>query len=216
MIPLVLLALTPPIQWQLPPEPPVAQPMTQKSGVLPSDELQALQYLTSPAGTPEPLPCEERWPFVRDAIHKKAVDLELMDPRETRYVLADRDEWQKDIDILRCRYETLKDAPTILDAKKLPDRRTVNDLIKFNREFKKHLEDRLLWEADRGDIIHATLKENEACYRAWDLARDAQCDFYYVTVRRLAMKKLRDLLPEQDKEIFHMPDYVPTWRFTRK
>ncbi|MBN9119836.1 MAG: hypothetical protein J0I06_11865 [Planctomycetes bacterium] len=67
----------------------------------------------------------------------------------------------------------------------------MNELIEFNCANRKH----------------------RRLYRQWDAVRDAQCDFYYVTVRRAALKKLRDEIGEDEFSTGHMPHYVPDWRF---
>ena len=181
-----------------------------------SDLLLAAALLTAPVGTPEQTPTEDRWAVVRDAIHKTAVDWELMDPRETRYLLATRDDFLPDLDLLRKRYAELADAPKLIECQRLPDRRVVNELIKFNRAYRKHLEERQVWESDRSDLLHAAMQETDRMYRQWDAIRDAQCDFYYVTVRRTALKKLREAIGTDAFATGQMPPYVPDWRFASK
>lgn len=216
MIGLILLALMAPAQWQAPEVMTPPRPVAETAPSLASDLNLALCYLTAPIGTPEAVPCEKRWVAVRDAIHQKAIDLEIMDPRETRYLLTIPADWSNDLEILRGRYADLKDAPRLNACHLLPPRHQVNELIKFNRAFRKHIEERMLWEQDRQDLFHEVLAETDAAYRAWDQARDAQCDFYYVTVRRLALKRLQCILPEEDKFTLTMPPYVPHWRFQSK
>lgn len=178
-----------------------------------SDLILAAALLTAPVGTPEQTPPEERWTAIRDAVHQTAVTWEIMDPRETRYVMATRDDFEPDLNLLRKRFAELADAPKLSECQRLPDRRTVNELIKFNRAFRKHLEERQVWETDRNDLFHVAIQETDRLYRQWDAIRDAQCDFYYVTVRRAALKKLRDALGAEAFTAGHMPPYVPEWRF---
>lgn len=178
-----------------------------------SDLILAAALLTAPVNTPEQTPDEDRWPAIRDAIHKTAVDWEIMDPRETRYVLATREDFEADLNLLRKRHGELADAPKLVDAQRLPERRTVNELIRFNRAFRKNLEERQAWEADRSDLFCTAIQETDRLYRHWDAVRDAQCDFYYVTVRRAALKKLRDGIGADAFAIGHMPHHVPDWRF---
>jgi hypothetical protein len=178
-----------------------------------SDLLLAAALLTAPVGTPEQTPTEELWPVVRDAVHKTAIEWELMDPRETRYVMATRDDFDADLNMLRKRYVDLAGAPKLSECQRLPDRRTVSELLKFNRAYRKHLEEREVWETDRSDVLFAAIQETDRLYRAWDAIRDAQCDFYYVTVRRTALKKLRDTIGAEAFSTGHMPPYVPDWRF---
>jgi hypothetical protein len=178
-----------------------------------TDLMLAATLLTAPVGTPEQTPPEDRWIIVRDAIHRTAVDWEIMDARETRYVLANREDFEPDLNLLRKRFTELADAPKLTDCQRLPDRRTVNELIKFNRDYRKNLEERQVWETDRSDILHTAIQETDRLYRQWDAVRDAQCDFYYVTVRRTALKKLRDAIGQDAFIAGHMPSYVPEWRF---
>ncbi len=178
-----------------------------------SDLILAATLLTAPVGTPEQTPPEDQWVAVRDAVHKLAVDWEIMDPRETRYVMATPEDFEADLNLLRTRYAELTDAPRLADCHRLPDRRTVNELIRFNRAYRKYLEDRQAWETDRADLFHTVIQETDRFYRQWDAIRDAQCDFYYVTVRRHALKKLRDAIGADAFLTGRMPNYVPDWRF---
>jgi len=178
-----------------------------------SDLFLAATLLAAPVGTPEQIPAEDRWPAIRDAIHKTAIEWEIMDARETRYILAAREDFNSDLNLLRNRYADLADAPRLAESHRLPDRHTINELIRFNRAYRKHLEGRLMWESDRADLLHNVMQETDRLYRQWDAIRDAQCDFYYVTVRRAAMKRLRDSIGTEAFNTGAMPPYVPDWRF---
>lgn len=181
-----------------------------------SDLILAAALLTAPVDTPEQTPMEDKWVAVRDAIHKVATDWEIMDPREARYLMATRDDFEPDLNLLRRRFAELADAPKLIECQRLPDRHTVNELIKFNREYRKHLEERLAWELDRADLFHNAIQETDRFYRQWDAIRDAQCEFYYVTVRRAALKKLRTGIGEEAFCTGRMPPYVPAWRFASR
>src|SRR5262245_3041527 len=126
-----------------------------------SDLLLAAALISAPVGTPEQTPPEDRWIIVRDSIHETAVDWELMDPRETRYLLATRDDFETDLNLLRKRHAELANAPRLEECRRLPDRRVVNELIKFNRAYRKHLEERSMWESDRSDVLHTAMMETD-------------------------------------------------------
>jgi hypothetical protein len=181
-----------------------------------SDLILAAALLTAPVDTPEQTPAEENWVAVRDAVHKIAVDWEIMDPREARYLLATRDDFEPDLNLLRKRFVELADAPKLAACNRLPDRHMVNELIKFNREYRKNLEERQAWELDRADILSNAICETDRLYRQWDAIRDAQCEFYYVTVRRAALKKLRDGIGEEAFSVGRLPPHVPAWRFASR
>lgn len=178
------------------------------------DLVLAATLLTAPPGTPEQAPAPEQWAAVQAAIHQTAVEWEILDARETRYVMARVEDFEADLELLRRRYAELRDAPKLADAARFPDRRTVNDLIRFNRAYRKHLETRQVWEADRADAIRAAVLETDRLYRVWDAVRDARCEFYYVTVRRQALKKLQETVGDDAYARGELPPYVPEWRFT--
>src|SRR5580704_18107741 len=119
----------------------------------PSDMILAVMLLSAPVGTPEHSPPPDRWPHVQAAIHQIAIDWEILDSRETRYVLAKPEDFQEDMDFLRKRRIDLEDAPKVLESDRLPTRQALNDCIRFNRAYRKHLETRLVWEADRANVI---------------------------------------------------------------
>lgn len=181
----------------------------------PSDLFLASVLLAAPMGTPEQVPPPERWASVQAALHQAAIELEILDRRETGYVLAKPEDYQDDLDFLRKRRAALADAPLLAESERLPDRRTIGEYIRFNRAFRKTLDTRLIWEADRADLIGEAIRETDRLYSTWDAIRDARCDFQYVTVRRLALKKLRDHIGEKAYEEGEMPPYVPDWRFVR-
>ncbi len=179
----------------------------------PSDLFLASMLLAAPVGTPEQTPPAERWSVMQAALQEIAIDLEILDPRESRYVLAKPEDFQEDIDFLRKRRVELADAPKVADAMRLPERRLMDDYIQFNRAYKKHLETRLIWEADRADMINEVVRETERLYKLWDATREAKCDFHYVTYRRLALKKLKDGMGTEAYTAGALPPYVPDWRF---
>ena len=177
------------------------------------DLILAAMLLTTPPGVAEPPPSEGQWPGVRDAVHTLAVKWEILDPRETRYVLTRPDDFSGDLNMLRRRYVELQDAPPVAEAKRFPDRAAVNELVRFNRSYLKHLQQRQLLELDRAEALRAVMWETDRLYQVWDAVRDARCEFYYVTVRRHALKKLKDLIGSEAYQTASLPPTVPTWRF---
>jgi hypothetical protein len=169
----------------------------------------AAALLCAPVDAPEPVPSEAAWPAVRDAVHALALEWQVMDPRETRYVFAHRADFAADLNLLRKRVAELADAPKLEACKWLPERRAVNELVRQNRDYRCELEARRPWELDRADLFHDALREVDRLYRPWDALRDAQCDFYYVTVRRTALKKVRDAIGADAFAAGRMPAAVP-------
>lgn len=173
----------------------------------------AFMLLTTPPGLQEAPPSEENWPALREALQKTAIDLEILDKRESAYLFAKRPEFSDDLNILRRRYVEFLDAPRVSESYRLPERNLVNDLIQFNRGYRKHLTDKQTLERDRAEQYDVAVMETDRLYKVWDCVRDARCDFYYVTVRRAALKKLRAAIGEEAFVMGYLPPNVPIWRY---
>jgi hypothetical protein len=178
-----------------------------------SECVMAMVLLVAPPGSPAPEITTEEFPALQAALHQCGVEWEILDPRETKYVLTRHEDFQSDLDLLRKRYQDLKDVPKIADAQRFPERAVVNEMLSFNRQFRKHLESTSLIESHRANYFGMAMRETDRLYQIWDSVRDARCDFYYVTVRRQAMKKLKCLVGGESYFAGDLPPYIPTWRF---
>ena len=178
-----------------------------------ADLLLAAVLLAIPPGTPATCPQPDDWPRLRDAVRAVAVEQEILDRREARYLLTKPEDFCTDLNMLRRRHRDLADAPRVADAERFPDRPAVNELVRFNRAFRRHIDQRCQLEADRAVALGQVLAETDRLYQVWDCVRDARCDFYYVTARRQALQKLRDLIGEEAYAEGELPPNVPTWRF---
>ena len=81
-----------------------------------ADALLAFFLLTAPPGAVEPPPPADQWPNVQAAVQKLAKEWEILDDRETKYILAKADEFGADLNLLRRRYQDLKDTPKVADS----------------------------------------------------------------------------------------------------
>jgi hypothetical protein len=178
-----------------------------------AEYLIAILLITGLPGTPEPLPSEDAFPALRESVHKIAIDMEILDNRETSYIFAKRSDFDADLNLLRRRYQDFKDAPRLEESNRLPERKIVNDLVQFNRAYRKCLAEKHELEQDRGEIYETVMIETDRLYKVWDAVRDARCEFYYVTVRRQALIRLKDMLGDDDYAKTNLPPNVPTWRF---
>ena len=176
------------------------------------DFLLAAILLTTPPGVTEAPPPADRWAEVRDGVQQLAVRWELLDPRETHYLLANRDEFSVDINLLRRRYQELQDAPRLADADRLPTRQVAEDMVKANRAYRAEINDRRALELDRLALLNSIVCEADQLYRVWDAVRDARCDFYYVTARRQALHKLRNAIGDDAYACGALPPNIPVWR----
>ncbi len=200
------------------PQVPEVQPIAVEKP-LPSDCLYAIMLIQCEGDTEkEPVPHKDQWKDVSEAIQHIAVKWQIMDPRECRYFMSNRDDFHGDLQILRTRYHQFKDIPRIEEiAGRFPDKDTINKCIQFNRAFRKHLETRMLWESDRADLFRAVIAETDYAYKAWSLMCEIKGDLFYVTYRREALKKYMDLVKQKKPwDSGEIPDYVPSWRFQQR
>ncbi len=174
----------------------------------------AVALLTAAPETAE-VPDTEGLATVRPTIQSLAVSWELLDARECRYVLTRPEELCTDLKMLRRRNRELSDAPPLQDCMRFPDRGLVNELLSFNRAYRQHLDSRQALDLTYWWELHEALMETDRLFQVWDTVRDARCDYYYVTVRRQALKKLRETIGDQAYYAGMLPPHVPTWRFAR-
>ncbi len=156
---------------------------------------------------------EAQFPMLRQTLLALAVDIEILDPREVRSTFSRAESIRGDLEALQKRYQDLRDAPAAVDAFRFPERPMVNEFLVFNRAYLKHVEMRRPLEAAPAADLSTIQQEIEDLYRVWDTVRDARCEYYYVWVRRYALKRLRDLLGEDAYYRGELPPYVPIWRF---
>jgi hypothetical protein len=149
----------------------------------------------------------------RPALQQVAIRLEILDPRESRYVLARDEDFAADLKLLRRRYRNLREAPRLSDCQRFPDRNLVNELLTFNRTYREFLTSRQRVDLVHADEVHTALLEVDRLYQIWDAVRDARCTYYYITVRRQALKHLRELIGDAAFYRGELPSNVPVWRF---
>jgi hypothetical protein len=175
----------------------------------------AVVLLTSPADSPDPPGELEPFATVRPTVQALAIDWEILDPREARFVLTRWEDFPANLAMVRRRCHDLADAPPLYDCLRFPDRTLVNDLLAFNRAYKQHLDNRQAMELANAWELHEMSLEADRLYQVWDTVRDTRCDYYYVTVRRQALKKLRATIGDQAYYSGCLPPHVPVWRFGR-
>jgi hypothetical protein len=177
------------------------------------EPLLAAVLLTAPGGWVDVDAIHSLPAGLRGPLQSMAVRLEILDPREVRYILARPDDFHADLKILRRRYLDLANAPAIDDCFRFPDRAVVNDLLAFNRAYRQHIDVRQPVELIHWWELRLALEETEHLYQVWDAVRDARCEYYYVHVRRQALKRLREQIGDQAYYGGDLPPCVPLWRF---
>ena len=179
----------------------------------PLDYVLAVAVLTAPPSLEDRCPPVQKLAALRPTVREVALSWEVLDPREVGHVLLSAEDFDADVQFLRRRYQRLAGAPPAADTLRFPERRTISDLLAFNRAYHRHLSRRRAagcpWPAE----VDAALRETDELYEVWDLLRDARCDAYYVTVRRQALQALRDKLGPTAYYGGQLPPHVPVWRF---
>src|SRR5262249_5423845 len=106
------------------------------------DYVLAVALLTSPPEAPDPHVSPERFTVLRPTLQKLAVQWEILDPREVRYVLTRAEDMATDLKLLRRRHRDLADAPSLSDGQRFPERAVISDLLTFNRAYRQHIDSR--------------------------------------------------------------------------
>lgn len=176
----------------------------------------AAMLIFSPPGTPETVPPVERWADVSSAMQKIAIDMEILDRSESLYILRRRSDFIQDLEIIRNRRVEYQDAPKVCDSLRFPDRFVLGSQMDFNRRYTENVVKRCSCDYAFADEYFDILSETKQLYAIYDAARDARCDYYYVTARRSALKRLRDLLGDDDFRAGKLPPCVPVWRFNER
>ena len=169
----------------------------------------AAALLTAPKDAPTPVAWIE---ILRPTILTLALDSEILDPRE-RVFLQDP---TGDLEMLRGRNEEFLSYPQLGECNRYPPRKTLNDFLALNRSFRNDLNARLAIDLIHADVIREAIVETDQLYQVWDTVRDAQCEYYYVTVRRQALKLLRDLIGAEAFYTGYLPPSIPVWHLPRR
>ncbi|MCS7167085.1 MAG: hypothetical protein RMI91_07880 [Gemmatales bacterium] len=150
-----------------------------------------------------------RWPTMQFALISIALDWELLDPRELPYVLTQPETFSADLHMLRQRYRELADAPFLSDAFLFPQGEIVQQAINFNRACARWFDEHQAHEPHLPPERLSYRHQLDELYRIWDTVREVQCQYYMVSVRRMCLKHLRDMLGEEAYRKGQLPPPVP-------
>jgi hypothetical protein len=182
--------------------------------MVPLDYVLAVAVLLAPPDNGEPASLRE-YTGLASTVQALALGWEVLDPREKGCVLARREHFDADVQLVRRRCRDLADAPPLADAERFPCREMVCEMLSFNRDYHRTLSLRKQAQGGR-DGVDEALSEADELYRIWDTIRDARSAFYYVSVRREALARLRQLIGPDDYARGVLPPHVPLWRFDRR
>lgn len=142
-----------------------------------------------------------------------AISWQIMDEREVRFVLGRVEDFPSDMALLRRRSQDLRNAPPAGDAQRFPCREAVTQMLTFNREMRKTLEARLAFDAPQRKLYQQAIVELDQLHALWDTIRESRSNFYYVSVRRLALKKAKEAMGAANYFNGSYPPPVPAWIF---
>ena len=179
--------------------------------MVPLDHVLALAVLIAPVPGGEAFAAPEHVCVWR-TVQETALSLELLDPRETRYVMSRPGDFDADVVLLRRRMHELSGTPPLADAWRFPTADVAHQYLAHNRTLHRDLT--LRRDAMGGHLgLDAALAETERLYKVWDAVRDARSEFYYVSVRRQALAHLLQMIGPDAYHKAQLPPPVPGWSF---
>jgi len=178
---------------------------------MPASCVLIVALLTAAPEEAVPLIVPAEWHEMQAQLFSVAVEMEILDPREERFLRLE--EFATDLRVVRRRARDLAGAPPLRDCKRFPDRHRAAELLRFNRAYRRGLEARQTVEIDREYLLKDAVRETDELHRIWELVREAGCEIYYVPVRRAALARLREMLGEAAYLAADVPSNVPEWRF---
>jgi hypothetical protein len=154
---------------------------------------------------PKDVPMEDVWlEVLRPTIIVLAINEEILDPRERSYLLT-----RELLTLLQDRNEDFKNYPKLDECQRYPERKVINTLLGANVAFRDNMKKRLELDVFHIDEIRGAIAEADQLYYIWDTLRDAQCEYYYVTIRRQALRLLRDSIGDEEFYSGKLPLYIP-------
>lgn len=171
----------------------------------------AVAFIVTPDLTEVPISA-----IAPSSLQTVALALEVIDPRECRYIFASDDGISVTADLVtvRRRYADLRDAPPLCDSARFPSVETCREMKKVNQAYRSWLDQRKeLFPLQ--EWVDEAISETNWAFWVWDAAQDAVFDGYQVDMRRRAMKNLRERIGEWNYYAGCLPPPVPVWRFRR-
>jgi len=131
--------------------------------------------------------------FLRADLRIVCLGAGILDARELKYVLCKDAELQADLQMLRQRWRDLYAAPRLDDCYLFPERVIAVELLRLNREYKSYVVGLRDLYPGR-ESLNLLIEDLDERYRLWDAISDCRCEYYYVHIRRQALKRLLNLL----------------------
>ena len=185
----------------------------------------AMILLFSNDGIPQDLVSPNK-PEIREACRKIAIEEEWLDEREEVYDINDgwkmykifqnEDNFSDDLIMMQKRRQDLESCPKLSDVYLfyMPIF-YIQECKSFNRKHLDWLESAWLLNTDRRARFRDAIEETKSLYNIYDTLETAKSDNYNVNERRMALKKLKNLIGVKAYYgAAAFPPCVPFWRFT--
>ena len=117
--------------------------------------------------------------------------------------------------MLRRRAQQLQGAPFTHDALRFPSFKEVTRLLTENRAHRDFLLERRKYDVPNAGYYDVALKATEQAYRFWYAVKDSRCEYYFVNVRRAALKKVINMIGYENFYSGNYPLPVPYWQVQR-
>jgi hypothetical protein len=173
----------------------------------------AAVLITAPADTYTPSDVKGWFEPLQSSLVRVALEAEILDGREVRFVAAAAQDFAGDLKLLQGRFRDLGHAPLLEECQRFPERQMVMDFLAFNRAYRHDLTTQLGLDLIHAEELRLAVMETDRLHNVWDTLRDARCEYYYITVRRQSLHVLRELIGYQAFYTGQLPPHVPVWRF---
>lgn len=144
---------------------------------------------------------------LRPSVLALALDAEVLDPRERGFVMSQ--DVLGDLAMLQGRWTAFETAPNLWEVERFPDAAHVRRALELNRARRLHLSERRKIDLIHAGELEAEIRRVDQLYQVFDAVRDARADYFYTTVRRDALRLLRELIGERAFAEGRLPLPVP-------
>lgn len=146
-------------------------------------------------------------------MQKLAIVCELMDKREYNEIFFRLEDFVQDARCIRERKEKLRNAPAASDSYLFPDRDLISKCMEANFYYQQFLKSNRYLNSSTAVQYSKALVQCQTLRTLYDSVRDAKTDYMYITIRRLALAKIRQTIGDEAYYTGTLPPALPTWFF---
>ena len=116
------------------------------------------------------------------------------------------------LDFIVTIFFTAQAGVCIEDRERFPSKECCRSMIEFSNEYKTHAIARQEWEIGKWDYWQMVIEETNTLHDCWDALEDVKLN-YKTEITCDKLKKLKNLIGEDNYQRGIMPPPVPIWRF---